>query len=63
MPVKWQMKIRYNKTSNYKDPKKVEVGSSYLLSGLSKDSIDAERKSHNDTTEQLQKAQIEWVHK
>ena len=30
---------------------------------LSKDSIDKERKRHDLTIEQLQKAQIEWVHK
>ena len=39
------------------------TGSSYLFSRLSKDSIDAERKRHNVVIEQLQKAQIEWVHK
>ena len=37
--------------------------SSYLFSRMSKDSIDAERKRHDEATEQLQKAQIEWVHK
>ena len=35
----------------------------YLFSRLSKDSIDAERKRHDAAVEQLQKAQIEWVHK
>ena len=30
---------------------------------LSKDSIDKERKRHDLVIEQLQKAQIEWVHK
>ena len=39
------------------------TGSSYLLNKLSKDSIDAERKRHDLAIEQLQKAQIEWVHK
>ena len=38
-------------------------GSSYLFSRLSKDSIDSERKRHDEGIEQLQKAQIEWVHK
>ena len=39
------------------------TGSSYLFSRLSKDSIDTERKRHDLAIEQLQKAQIEWVHK
>ena len=39
------------------------TGSSYLFSRLSKDSINAERKRHDEVIEQLQKAQIEWVHK
>ena len=39
------------------------TGSSYLLSRLSKNSIDAKRKRHNAAIEQLQKAQIEWMHK
>ena len=39
------------------------TGSSYLFSRLSKDSIDAERKRHDAAIEQLQNAQIEWVHK
>ena len=38
------------------------TGSSYLFHRLSKDSIDAERKRHDTATENLQKAQIEWVH-
>ena len=38
------------------------IGSSYLFHRLSKDSIDAERKRHDATTEQLQAAQIEWAH-
>ena len=39
------------------------TSSSYLSSRLSKDSTDAERKKHDLVIEQLQKAQIEWVHK
>ena len=39
------------------------TGSSYLFSRLSKDGIDVERKRHDLSIEQLQKAQIEWVHK
>ena len=39
------------------------TGSCYLFSRLSKDSIDAERKRHDLAIEQLQKAQIQWVHK
>ena len=39
------------------------TGSSYLLSRLSKDSIDTEKKRHGLAIEQLQKAQIEWTHK
>ena len=39
------------------------TGSSYLFSRLSKDSTDVERKRHDEAIEQLQKAQIEWVHK
>ena len=39
------------------------TGSSYLCSRLSKGSIDAEGKRHNAVIEQLQKSQIEWVHK
>ena len=39
------------------------TGSSYLLSRLSEDGINANRKIHDAMTEQLQKAQIEWVHK
>ena len=39
------------------------TGSSCLFLRPSKDSIDAERKRHNKAVEQLQKAQIEWVHK
>ena len=39
------------------------TGSSYLFMRLSKDSIDKGRKRHNAVIEQLQKAQIEWVHK
>ena len=39
------------------------TGSSYLFLRLSKDSIDKQRKRHNAAIEQLQKVQIEWVHK
>ena len=39
------------------------AGSSYLFLGMSKDSIDAERKTHDAAIEWFQKAQIEWVHK
>ena len=39
------------------------TGSSYLFHGLSKDSIDAERKRHDVVIEKLQAAQIEWAHK
>ena len=39
------------------------TGSSYLFSRLSKDGIDKERKRHDLAIEQLQKTQIEWVHK
>ena len=39
------------------------TGSSYLFSRLSANSMDAERKRHDLAIEQLQKAQIEWVHK
>ena len=39
------------------------TGSFYLFSRLSKDSIDAERKRHDEAIEQLQKARIEWAHK
>ena len=39
------------------------TGSSYLFSRLSKDSIDAKRKRHDLVIEQLQKAQMERVHK
>ena len=37
--------------------------SSYLFLRLSKNSIDPEKKRHDAAIEQLQKAQIEWVHK
>ena len=36
-------------------------GSSYLFSKLSKDSIGAERKRHDQAIEKLQKAKIEWA--
>ena len=39
------------------------TSSSYLFSRLSKDRIDRKRKRHDAVIEQLQKAQIEWVHK
>ena len=39
------------------------TGSSYLFSRLFKDSTEAKRNRHNEAIEQLQKAQIEWVHK
>ena len=39
------------------------TGSFYLFLRLSKDSIDTERKRHDEAIEQLQKVQIEWVHK
>ena len=39
------------------------TGSSYLFSRLSKDGIEKERRRHDEEMEQLQKAQIEWVHK
>ena len=39
------------------------TGGSYLFHGLSKESIDAERKRHNAAIEKLQKAQIKWAHK
>ena len=39
------------------------AGSSYLFHRLSKDSINAERKRHDETIEKLQVAQIEWAHK
>ena len=37
------------------------TGSNYLFSSLSKESIDKERKRHDTTTEDLQRAQIEWA--
>ena len=39
------------------------TGSPCLFSSLSKDSIDTERKRHDTAIEQLQKSQIELVHK
>ena len=39
------------------------TGSNYLLSSLSKESIDKERKRHEKTIEDLQRAQIEWTKK
>ena len=35
--------------------------SSYLFHRLSKESIDAERKRHDEAIGVLQKAQIEWI--
>ena len=39
------------------------TGSSYLFHRLSKESIDAERKTHDAAIEKLQAAQIQWTHK
>ena len=39
------------------------ISSSYLFSRLPKDRIDRKRKRHDAVIEQLQKAQIKWVHK
>ena len=39
------------------------TGSSFLLSSLSKDSIDKERKRHDLAIEKLKKAQIKWQQK
>ena len=39
------------------------TGSSYFFSRLSKNSIDTERKRHDVAIEELQKVQIELVHK
>ena len=39
------------------------TGSSNLFHRLSKESIDAERKTHDTVIEKLQAAQIEWAHK
>ena len=39
------------------------TGSNYLFSGLSKESIDKERKRHDKAIEDLQRAQIEWAKK
>ena len=38
------------------------TGHSYLFARLSKDSINKEKKRHDQAIEQFQKAQIEWVH-
>ena len=38
-------------------------GSNFLFSGLSKESIDKERKRHDKAIEDLQRAQIEWAQK
>ena len=39
------------------------TGSSYLFLRLSTNSIDTERKKHDASIEQLQRAQIKWAHK
>ena len=39
------------------------IGSNYLFSSLSKESIDKERKRHDKAIEDLQRAQIEWAKK
>ena len=39
------------------------TGSNYLLSSLSKESIDKEGKRHDKAIEDLQRAQIEWAKK
>ena len=39
------------------------TGCNYLFSSLSKESIDKERKRHDKTIEDLQRAQIEWAKK
>ena len=36
-------------------------GSNFLFSRLSRESIDTERKRHDRTIEDLQRAQIEWA--
>ena len=38
-------------------------GSNFLLSSLSKESIDKERTRHDKTIEDLQRVQIEWAKK
>ena len=38
-------------------------GSNFLFSSLSKESIDKERKRHDEAIEDLQQAQIEWAKK
>ena len=39
------------------------TGSNYLFSGLSRESTDKERKRHDKSIEDLQRAQIEWAKK
>ena len=39
------------------------TGSNYLLSSISKESIDRERKRHDKAIEDLQRAQIKWAKK
>ena len=38
-------------------------GSNFLLSSLSKESIDKEQKRHDKAIEDMQQAQIEWTKK
>ena len=38
-------------------------GSNFLFSGLSKESIEKERKRHGKAIEDLQRAQMEWAKK
>ena len=38
-------------------------GSNFLFSSLSKESIEKERKRHDKTIEDLQRAQMEWARK
>ena len=38
-------------------------GSNFLFSGLSKESINKERKRHDKAIEDLQRAQIKWAKK
>ena len=39
------------------------TGSNYLLSSISKESIDRERKRHDKAIEDLQRVQIKWAKK
>ena len=38
-------------------------GSNFLFSSLSKESIEKERKRHDEAIEDLQRAQMEWARK